>query len=69
MKLFKVGKKCKDKDFNLVCGGWNVYKIGQGFIFHVIISAHYTFLVKIKEVKCALTQIWKSPYMFVFTWT
>ena len=30
------------KDFNLAYGGWNGFKIEQGFIFHVIIPAHYT---------------------------
>ena len=29
--------------FNLTYGGWNGYKIGQGYIFLVIASAHYTF--------------------------
>ena len=43
MKLFKVGKECKDKDFNMAYGRWNGWKIGQDFIFHVIIPAHYTF--------------------------
>ena len=36
-------KKCKNKDFNLAYRGWNCWKIGQGFIFHVIIPVHYTF--------------------------
>ena len=43
MKLFKVGKKCKDKDFNIGYGRWIGLKIGQGFIVHVIIPGHYTF--------------------------
>ena len=45
MKLFKIGKKniCKDKDFNVAYGVWNGEKIGQGFTFHVIIPANYTF--------------------------
>ena len=43
MKHFKIGKKCKAKDFNMTYREWNGYKIGQGFIFHLIIPAHNTF--------------------------
>ena len=50
MKSFKIGKKCKAKDFNLVYGGWNGLEIGKGFVFYVIIAALYL-LVQIKEVK------------------
>ena len=34
----------------MVYGGWNGLKIGEGFIFYVIIAALYL-LVQIKEVK------------------
>ena len=45
MKLFKMGKKCKDKGFNLGYGRgkWLKNGVGQGFIFQAIISLHYTF--------------------------
>ena len=42
-------EKCKDKDLNVAVGKglcyvkWLKNEIGQGFIFHAIISAHYTF--------------------------
>ena len=45
MKLFKLGKKCQDKDFNLAYGEvkWLKHGVGQGFIFNAIIPAHYIF--------------------------
>ena len=36
-------KKSKDKGFNMTYRGWNGKKMGQSFIFHVIIPAYYTF--------------------------
>ena len=42
MELFKIGKKCKDKGFGTWQVKWLQNKVGQGFIFHVIIPANYT---------------------------
>ena len=44
MKLFKMGKNVRIKIFICTMVGEIVKnRVEQGFIFHVIISAHYTF--------------------------
>ena len=42
MKLFKMDKKCKDKEFNLTRWVKRLKnRVGQHFIFHTVIPAHF----------------------------
>ena len=44
MELFKMGKNVRATiSFGMWWVKWLKSRVGQGFIFHVIITAHYTF--------------------------
>ena len=60
MKLFKMGKNVRIKILILWFVKWLKYRVGQGFIFHVIVPVH-CFLVKILLV--TLKNLHTSAYL------
>ena len=66
MKLFKMDKKCKDKEFNLTQWVKRLKnRVGQHFIFHTVIPVHFFsgfFLVVLKSLHFSMpeSKLWHS---------